>query len=215
MQSNRRSFVRNVLAAAAVAFTLPAFAQAGGGVTPVSPAQPTDNPAKIEVIEFFSFGCPHCAEFNPSLLSWKAKLPGDVAFRKVPVSFGRAAWVPLAKLYYTLEITGDLERLDAEVFKAVHVDKENLFEDKSIADWAAKKGVDPKKFAEAFNSFGVMSKVRRGDQLAASFRIQSVPSLGIEGKYLVSAGPNTSQANMLSIADQVIAKSRSERGGKK
>lgn len=212
MPSNRRHFVRTLLAAVAVAFALPACAQSAGGVTQVSPAQPTDNPAKIEVIEFFSFGCPHCAEFNPALMSWKAKQPADVAFRKVPITFNRAAWVPLAKLYYTLEITGDLERLDGEVFKAVHVERVNLYEDKSVAEWVAKKGVDPKKFSDTFNSFGVMSKVKRGDQLAAAFRVQSVPSLGVEGKYWVS---DKSQAELLSITDQLIAKSRSERGGKK
>lgn len=212
MPSNRRRFVRTLLAAAAVAFVLPACAQSTSGVTPVSPPQPTDNPAKIEVIEFFSFGCPHCAEFNPTLMSWKAKQGGDVAFRKVPITFGRAAWVPLAKLYYTLEITGDLERLDSEVFKAVHVDHVNLYEDKTIAEWVAKKGVDPKKFADTFNSFGVMSKLKRGEQLAAAFRIQSVPSLGVEGKFLIG---DKTQPELLSLADQVIAKVRSERGGKK
>ncbi len=213
MQENRRGFVRTLMAAAAVAAAGPVLAQtAGKDYIPVSPPQPTDNPGKIEVVEFFSYGCPHCADFNPSVHAWAAKLPADVAFRKVPITFGRAAWVGIAKLYYTLEITGDLARLDQEVFKAIHTDRVGLFDEKVLTEWVAKKGVDPKKFADTFNSFGVMSKVKRGDQLAATFKLQGVPSLGVEGKYLVG---DKSHQELLAITDQLIAKSRSERSGKK
>ena len=96
--------------------------------------------------------------------------------------------------------------------RAIHVDRVNLFDDKVAAEWAAKKGVDPKKFADAFASFGVMSKVKRGDQMAQAYRIQGVPSLAVDGKYLVS---DKSHNDMLAIADQLIAKSRSEKAGKK
>ena len=208
MNSNRRGFVRTlVAAAAALAIAGPAAAQ-----TPVTPAVGTDNPAKVEVIEFFSYGCPHCNDFNPLVSAWGAKLPADVVFKKVPISFGRAAWANVAKLYYALEITGDLARLDGDVFKAIHAERIGLFDDKTMAEWVAKKGVDPKKFADAYNSFGVMTKVRRGDQLAAAYKIQGVPSLGVDGKYLVGDKP---QPELLSITDQLIAKLRSEKAGKK
>lgn len=214
MQNKRRGFVRSLLAfGAALAISLPVSAQtAGKDYTPVDPPQSTDSPAKIEVIEFFSYGCPHCNDFNPLITAWAAKLPADVSFKKVPVTFGRAAWSNIARLYYALETTGDVGKLDAAVFKAIHEERVSLFDEKVIADWVAKKGVDPKKFADAFNSFGVMSKVKRADQIAQGYRIQGVPSIAVDGKYLVG-GKDFNE--MLAITDKLIAKARSEKAGKK
>ena len=209
MKFARRSFVTGVFALfSALTVALPAFAQA---YTPITPPQPTEDAAKIEVLEFFSYGCPHCAEFNPVLAAWVAKQQGDVVVRKVPVTFGRAAWTGIAKLYYTLEVTGDLHRLEAEVFKAIHVERQNLFEEKALAEWAAKKSVDPKKFSETFNSFGVMSKVRRGDQMAQTYKIQGVPAIAVEGKFLVG-GHDFNET--LATADKLIAQARAEKAGK-
>ena len=212
MQFARRTFL-GVTVAAALAISVPALAQtAGKDYTPVSPAQPTDDPAKIEVLEFFSYGCPHCSDFHPLVSAWAAKQPGDVVFKRVPITFGRAAWANLAKLYYSLEATGELARLDGEVFKAVHNDRLNLFEEKAIVEWVARKGVDQKKFTEAFNSFGVMSKVKRGDQLAQAYKIQGVPAMAVDGKYLVG---DMGFKEKLAVADKLIAKARSEKPGKK
>ena len=214
MMFPRRQFVSAIFAlGAALTVALPAQAQSvGKDYTPISPAQPTEIPAKIEVVEFFSYGCPHCAEFNPLISSWEAKLPADVVLKKVPVSFGRAAWANAAKLYYALEVTGDQHRLEADIFKAIHVERVNLFDEKNILEWVAKKGVDSKKFGEAFGSFGVMSKVKRGDQMAQAYKIQGVPSLAVEGKYLVGG---QGYAEALSITDKLVAKTRAEKAGKK
>ncbi len=214
MKSARRHFVGSVLAlGAALTVPMPALAQTmGQDYTPITPAQPTENAGKIEVLEFFSYGCPHCADFNPLLSAWVAKLPSDVVVRKVPVSFGRAAWANIAKLYYALEITGDQQRLEADIFKAVHGERVNLFDDKTMAEWVAKKGVDAKKFADAYNSFGVMSKVKRADQMAQAYKISGVPTLTIEGKYQVG-GRDFNDA--LAIADKLIVKMRGEKAGKK
>ena len=214
MMFARRQFVSAIFAlGAALTVALPAQAQSvGKDYTPISPAQPTETPAKIEVVEFFSYGCPHCAEFAPLISAWEAKLPADVVLKKVPVSFGRAAWANAAKLYYALEVTGDQHRLEADVFKAIHVERVNLFDEKNILEWVAKKGVDSKKFGEAFGSFGVMSKVKRGDQMAQAYKIQGVPSLAVEGKYLVGG---QGYAEALSITDKLVAKTRAEKAGKK
>jgi len=212
MQFARRTFL-GVTAAAALALGVPALAQtAGKDYTPVSPAQPTEDAARIEILEFFSYGCPHCSDFHPLLAQWAAKQPGDVVVRKVPITFGRAAWANAARLHYALEATGDLARLDGEVFKAIHGERINLFEESAIKEWVAKKGVDPKKFADAFSSFGVMSKVKRGDQLAQAYKIQGVPAMAVEGKYLVGG---KDFAEQLAIADKLIAKARAEKSGKK
>ncbi|MGB8545819.1 MAG: thiol:disulfide interchange protein DsbA/DsbL [Azonexus sp.] len=214
MKFARRSFVTTIFAlGAALTVAMPSSAQtAGKDYTLISPAQPTEDAGKIEVLEFFSYGCPHCADFNPLVTAWAAKLPGDVVFRKVPITFGRAAWANIAKLYYALKVTGDLDRLESDVFKAIHNDRINLFDEKSLLEWAAKKGVDQKKFAEAFNSFGVMSQVKRGDQMAQAYKIQGVPALAVDGKYLVGGKDFNEQ---LAIADKLIAKARSEKSGKK
>lgn len=214
MKVDRRRFVGTLLGtAAAFAIAAPALAQtAGKDYFPINPVQPTENPAKVEVLEFFSYGCPHCAELHPLLSPWVAKQAPDVVVKKVPITFGRAAWANIAKLYYTLEITGDLARLDGEVFKAIHGQRVNLFEERGVMDWVAKNGVDQKKFAEAFNSFGINSKVRRGDQLAQAYKIQGVPALAVDGKYLVG-GQNFDE--MLGNADKLIVKARGEKAGKK
>jgi thiol:disulfide interchange protein DsbA len=189
------------------------FAQsAGKDYTPISPVQPTEDGAKIEVLEFFSYGCPHCSDFNPILHAWAGKLPADVVVKKVPVTFGRGAWANIAKLYFTLEITGDLARLEADVFKAIHQDRVNLFEERTLVEWVSKRGVDAKKFTETFSSFGVMSKVKRADQQAQAFKIQGVPALAIDGKFMVGG---KDFADQLAIADKLVAKARSEKSGKK
>lgn len=212
MKSARRNFLGAALGASLVA-AMPAVAQTvGKDFTLISPAQPTDDAAKIEILEFFSYGCPHCSDFNPIIHAWAAKLPADVVFKRVPITFGRAAWANIAKLYFTLEITGDLAKLDSEVFKAIHGDRINLFEERALIEWVTKKGVDPKKFTETFNSFGVNSKVKRGDQMAQAYKIQGVPALAVDGKYLVGGKDFTEQ---LAIADKLIAKARSEKPGKK
>ncbi|MBK7416796.1 MAG: thiol:disulfide interchange protein DsbA/DsbL [Dechloromonas sp.] len=214
MKFDRRSFVAAFFAlGTALTVTSSSFAQtAGKDYTLITPAQPSDDPAKIEVLEFFSYGCPHCSDFHPLISAWSAKLPTDVVFKRVPITFGRAAWANIAKLYYTLETTGDLAKLDGDVFKAIHGERINMFDEKTLTEWVVKKGVDPKKFADTFNSFGVMSKVKRGDQLAQAYRIQGVPAIAVDGKYLVGGKDFTEQ---LAISDKMIAKARSEKSGKK
>ncbi|MGE5385378.1 MAG: thiol:disulfide interchange protein DsbA/DsbL [Betaproteobacteria bacterium] len=203
-----RSFFRQILAVGALALATSVFAQ---DYTPVQPPQPTDNPAKIEVLEFFSYGCPHCSDLNAPFSAWEAKVPGDVVVRRVPVSFGRAAWANLARLYYALEATGDAGKLNAEIFKAIHAERVNLFDEKSIVEWLAKKGVNTVKFTDAFNSFSVQSKVKRGDQLSQAYRIQGVPAIAVDGKYMLEA---REPKEMIAAIERTVAKARADRGKK-
>ena len=115
--------------------------------------QPVETGKKIEVIEFFSYGCPHCGEFEPILQAWIKTVPADVQFRRVPVMF-QERWVPLAKIYYTLEALGEEARLSPEVFVAVHGKGLSLWQDKTFFDWAASQGLDRKKVEDMYNSFG-------------------------------------------------------------
>ena len=106
--------------------------------------QPVETGKKIEVIEFFSYGCPHCSDLEPILHAWVEKLPSDVQFRRVPVVF-QQRWEVLAKIYYTLDAMGAEMRLSPEVFKAIHANGQALYQDKIFFDWAASQGLDRAK----------------------------------------------------------------------
>jgi thiol:disulfide interchange protein DsbA len=136
------------IALAVLAMALPARAEvvADRDYVAIVPAQVTDNPAKTEVLEFFSYGCPHCADFDPLVSKWAKALPSDVVFKRVPISFGRPQWASLARLYYALEASGELTKLDAAVFRALHQENKRLFDDKSIIAWVSAQGVDEAKF---------------------------------------------------------------------
>ena len=197
---------------------LPAHAQKqlviGTDYVEINPAQPTDNPARIEVIEFFSYACPHCNDLNPSILKWAAKLPADVEFKRVAVNFN-PFYQLMARLYYSLEAIGELKRLDEAVFNAIHVKGLKLIDDKSILEWAVGQGIDAKKFSDAYNSFGVISKVKRADQLSRNAKIQGVPAMFVDGRYLQVGKDVKSPDDQLALTDKLIAKARSERSKKK
>jgi thiol:disulfide interchange protein DsbA len=179
----------------------------------ISPAQPTEVAGKIEVTEFFSYMCPHCAHFEPTLGPWVKALPKDVFFRRIPVIF-RPQWEATAKLYYTLEAMGELDRLHGAVFEAIHGNGTNLMSDAAVIDWAASKGIDRKKFSDAYNSFTVQSKAGRAKQMQASFRIPGVPALVVGGKYRTPDNFPGSQEDLLKLVDGLIAKVRRETGKK-
>ena len=176
----------------------------------LNPVQPTDDPAKIEVIEFFSYGCPHCSDLNPAAMKWAAKLPADVAFKRIPVGFNNPFYQLMAKLYYALEAIGELQRLDSEAFDAIHNKGLRLIDDKSVLEWVSGQGVDAKKFSDAFKSFGVISKAKRADQMAQSSKIQGVPALLVDGRYLVVGKDVKSHDGLLALTDQVIGKARAD-----
>lgn len=177
----------------------------------VEPALPTESPAKIEILEFFSYGCPHCGDLHPVVKAWIAKKPADIELRRVPVTFGNPYYTNLSRLYHALEAIGELKRLDDSVFVALHQKGLKLVDDKSILDWVGLQGVDQRKFAEAYNSFGVVSKVKRGDQLAQAAKIRGVPALLVDGRYLMLNDNIRSHADLLANTDKVIDKVRAER----
>lgn len=198
---------------AMLAVVLPVRAElvVGRDYVPIIPAQMTDTPAKIEVIEFFSYGCPHCSDFHPIVGKWAATLPSDVTFKRVPVTFGRPPWASLARLFYALETTGDLARLDSAVFDALHKAGSKLYDDKSIIAWVTTQGIDAKRFTEAYNSFAVVSKAKRADQLVQTYKIQGVPAMTVDGKYLVTGKELKGLAELPALTDQVIGMARNDR----
>ena len=193
--------------------SLAADPQEGRDFKTISPplASPRD---KIEVIEFFSYGCNHCSDFHPLISKWAEKLPKDVSFRRIPVSFNRPEWARLSKIYYALEATGDLAKLDAAVFIAIHEQRVQFKTDEAVVAWAASKGADAKKFGEAMGAFSMQAKIQRADQDASAARIGGVPSLAVDGKYLINSEAAGNYEELLKLTDSVIAKARQERKGK-
>lgn len=171
----------------------------------VKPAQRTDSAGKIEVIEFFSYGCPHCADLHPDVTVWAAKLPADTVFKRVPVGFGRATWTNFAKTYYALESMGQVARVDVALYDAVHKQRLRLVDEPSITEWMAKHGVHAAQFKAAFESFSVSTKVGRADEMSKNYRITAVPTFTVAGRFAV-IGPQ-----ILATTDALIAKARAEK----
>jgi|ADGO01.1.fsa_nt_gi Protein-disulfide isomerase len=174
-----------------------------------APQPPSTESGKIEVIEFFSYACPHCAEFHPMVTKWAAALPNDAVFVRVPVSFGRPQWGQLVRAYYALAQTGDLEKLDDALFKAIHVERRPLFNEENLSAWVAQAGGNAAKFREAFNSPEVTQKAVRADELSREYRVSGVPQLAINGKY-VALG-DTYQ-DMLRISSELLERERGAKG---
>lgn len=202
----------------ALSFCLTAFAshsfaadlEAGKHYTVVTPPQ-ASVAGKIEVVEFFTYACPHCYDFHPVISSWAAKLPKDVTLRRVPITFGRPEWARLARIYYALEASGNLAKLDNEVFHAVHEQRIRFANEEAVVQWVASKGGDAKKFADVYNSFGIQSQVTRGDQEATAYKISSVPAVAVDGRYLIKNDAANSYGELLQITDQMIAQVRKEK----
>ena len=170
--------------------------------------QPVETGKKIEVLEFFSYGCPHCGDLEPVLQGWLKAAPADVQFRRVPVIF-QDRWGPLAKIYYTLDALGEEARLSPQVFTAIHSGNVPMWQDKTFFDWAAKQGVDRKKVEEMYNSFAISGKVNRAKQLAQTYQIQSVPTIIVDGKFI--SNRVSSHAMIPPLIDALVVKARAER----
>ena len=205
---NRRDWV---LAATSLA-GLPMAALAQGGPqegrdykrveTPVPVAE-----GKLEVVEFFGYWCPHCNAFEPALEAWIKKLPATVTFRRIPVAFSPAQ-EPLQRLYYAIEAMGQIDILHRRVFNTLHVERKRLNTESDILDWAKTTGVDTTKLADTMKSFAVATKLRQSKQLADGYRIEGVPTLGIQGRFMTSPSMAGSPERALAVADVLIAQSR-------
>ncbi len=208
---DRRRALKNVAALAGLAaIGGRAFAQSTQYNT-LDPAQPTEDPSRIELIEFFHYACPHCRNFDPLLEAWLVNLPQDVYFRRVPAIWGNPKLKNLARLYYSADATGDLHKLHGQVFGAFQSDHVPLDTAEGVRNWIAGKGVDADKFMAAYNSFGIQSKLTRADQLARNFHVQGVPTMAVNGKYTTSASLTGSHENTLKVIEELITKVRNER----
>ena len=180
---------------------------AGLDYTELKPAQPVEVQGKIEVLEFFWYGCPHCYTLEPLLEKWIPTLPADAHFRRLPAVLN-PGWANEANVFYAFEALGELGRLHRPFFDAIHRDRLKTRDPVSFNDWLQKNGVNVKKFDEAMKSFGVQSKLRRATQVSAAYRIDGTPALAVNGRYTVSAEQGRTQQGMLAIAEHLIGVAR-------
>src|SRR2546421_5366177 len=177
----------------------------------LKPPQAVESSGKIEVLEFFWYRCPHCYALEPDLESWVKRLPRDVQFKRLPGILSDD-WAVDARIFYTLEAIGELDRLHRPLFDTIHqqggVRLHGEAFVKWVADWLAKQKVDRAKYDAAFRSFTVESKLRRAAQMSRSYRLDGVPTLTVQGRYLVVA--STSRKGMLATADFLIGEARKQ-----
>ena len=196
---------------AGFAVASPASPQAGKDYKVLQTAQPTDVPAgKVEVIEFFWYGCPHCAQMEPVLDAWLKKLPPDVVYKRIPVAF-RDDFLPHSKMYHALDALGVAEQMTPRVFTEIHANKNYLLTPESQADFMQKNGIDRKKYLDAYNSFSTASAIQRDKKLLSDYRIDGVPTFEIQGKYETSPAQTNSLEGTLQVIDYLVAQIRAKK----
>jgi len=175
--------------------------------------QPGAGGGRIEVIEFFYYGCDSCYRFEPMLAGWLKKLALDVSFRRVP-TLRRMDWVPLTRVHFALEEAGALDRLHGEVYKAIHERGINLGASNPLLKWAEMNGLERASFKKILNSESVSAKVQRARDTTVAYGIRATPSMVVDGRYLTSGGMLGSLDALLPVVDGLIDKARKERAAK-
>ena len=160
---------------------------------------------KVEVLEFFWYGCPHCYSFEPKLGEWKKSKPASVEFMRIPATF-QPLWELHARAYYALEMLGAVEKIHPKFFNEIHNNKNYMKTVDALATFVQKQGVDRSEFVDAMNSFTVETKVRKARKLVDDYKLSGVPAVAVNGKYLVSASMAGSYDNMIKIMNYLIEK---------
>ena len=184
-----------------------ALGQEQAGFQVLNPEVPVNATGKIEVLEFFHYVCPHCQDFEPLVAQWSGHLPNDVAFTRVPVVFGKKPLEALARLYYTLLAKKRLD-LHGTIFAAVQKQRLQLDDPDVVRAWAKANRLDVSTFMDTYNSFGVTTQVQRTDRLASSYRIDSVPTMAVAGRFLTSAALAGSHEAAIKVVDSLIERVR-------
>jgi thiol:disulfide interchange protein DsbA len=169
----------------------------------VSQPQPTETEGKVEVLEFFWYGCPHCWHLEPLLKKWKETMPANAQLRRSPAILG-PTWEPLARAYFAAELLGKAEELHEPLFEAVQVKKQRLTDADSITKFVATLGLDPEAFKEAYGSFFVDMQVRKTMELTRIFGIDGVPAIVVNGKYRTSASQAGGNDQLMGVVTQLI-----------
>jgi thiol:disulfide interchange protein DsbA len=200
MNRTRRALVATLSLA-----PLAALGQRSPDYYELNPPQPVETTDKIEVLEFFWYGCIHCYNLEPKLESWLKTLPKDVEFRRVPAVFNER-WAHDATIYYAFEALGLVDKLHRPLFDAIHRDRLRTDDSKQLSAWLEKHGVDPKKFETTAKSFGVQSKTKRAIRLTTDYKIDGTPAMAVQGRYTVP-----SSEAMLAVVNQLVTQVRKQK----
>ena len=175
---------------------------------------PLENAGRVEVVEFFWYGCIHCYNLEPLLEKWVPRLPADTHFRRIPAVFNER-WAHDAAIFYAFDALGALDKLHRPFFDAIHKDQLKTDNPAALAEWLTRNGLDPKTFQATMKSFGVQSKAKRAAQLTAAARIDGTPALMVQGRYTISAEQGKSREGMLATADALAGVVRKSLTGRK
>jgi thiol:disulfide interchange protein DsbA len=206
-QGETMKHIRRFAAVFMMLFAATAFA-AEGEYTVLNPPQPTSSGKKIEVLEFFFYGCPHCYHLQSELNKWERTMPRDVQLDFVPVAFAPSA-EPMAYTYYTLQAMGLRKKMHDKLYEAWNVDHQYLTSTDDIADYVAKNGVDRQRFLAFYNSFSVQAEVKNSKQMMHTYQIEGTPTLVVEGKYAISG---LQPEDTIRVLNEVIEMARREHG---
>ncbi len=176
----------------------------------LAPPQPVETGKRIEVREFFWYGCPHCYSLEPALMNWLKRKPANVEFIRTPAT--APSWLLHAQAYYAFAALGATEKTHTAFFRAIHQQNRQLNTEQALVQFAAEQGIDAAKFSEEFNSFGVRTNVERAKRLSAAYQVTSVPMVAVDGKYLTSASMVGSEEGMIKALDQLVQQAMRERG---
>ena len=186
---------------------------AGETYVELSNPVPVAQPGKIEVVELFWYGCPHCYSFEPVINPWAEKLPADVHFVRIPAMFG-GPWDAHGQMFLTLEAMGVENKVHSAVFNAIQKDRKPLTKPDEMADFLATQGVDKDKFLATFNSFAIKGQISKAKELAKKYEVSGVPTMIVDGKYRFDLGTAGGPEQALNVADQLIAKERAAKAAK-
>jgi thiol:disulfide interchange protein DsbA len=175
--------------------------------------QPVEADGRIEVIDFFWYGCPHCNNLQPALESWISRKPADVAVRRIPAILSDN-WTPHGRIYYTLELLGEVERLHQKVYFSYHVEGLQMSRPDVMEQWAASNGIDRDRWRNAYGSQEVDARIERARRLAEAYSVRGTPTLVVDGRYLTSSSMVSSYPEMVLVLEDLIRLARQKRGEK-
>jgi thiol:disulfide interchange protein DsbA len=208
-----------VLSAQALLVSLPAVAQTAAGQKPIraeidyrviKPQPVQVSAAQIEVIDFFWYGCPYCNSLQPIFERWVSRKPADVIVRRIPAIL-RETWAPHARVYYTLEALGEVERLHQRAYYSYHAEKLAMSKPEAMSEWAVRNGITRERWDETYNSAAVQRKVEEAAQLTRAYNITGTPSLVVDGRYLTSGSMSETLDGLIPILDGLIFRIRATR----
>jgi len=197
MKKSMRSFLIGVL------LTVWGLSASAKEYIELSPPRPTDDPSKVEVIEFFWYGCPHCYRFEPFIAAWVKEKPDNVVFKRQPVIF-RDGWAQHARAYFTAEVLGVVDKTHQDFFDAMHKERKSMTNEDELAEFFSRHGVDKETFSNAFHSFSVDMKVRQAESVAAEYMISGVPAIVVNGKYLITGRTAKGFDNMIKVLQERV-----------